>query len=470
MDGENDMAEKVDAIAREQFGIAALRPLQREVILRIAAATAEKKTLRQTVIMPTGAGKSLCFMIPAAFIAGATLIVYPLLSLMADQKRRLDGAGIRSVVLSGGKSAEELESAFGALEDGANIIIANPEILQAQKIRGRLKTIGIAHLVIDEAHCVSEWGESFRPSYLSLSLLIAELNPVCVSAFTATASPSVLDSMRTHLFGAQNAGDVLRSPGDRANIRYRVIPAFSKIRALKTLCQSCPKPALIFCGTRTKTEETARTLADFFGFGANSIQFYHAGMTKAEKIRTEEWFFQSPDGILCATCAYGMGVDKKNIRTVIHLEPSPTLESYMQEAGRGGRDGGVSEAILLFSHTDFLSRREFSDGDRQKKMLEYASLTSCRRAFLLAEMGEETAVECAGCDVCRGDAVFEAQDALAVQNIVRAQNRCLSEKSLAAALIAKNWTIDEALDVISQLFSAHKINKCGFLWKNRICV
>ena len=185
---ENFCAEDIDIVAKK-FGIATLRPLQREVIQKVIAAVSDETELRQTVIMPTGAGKSLCFMLPAAIINGATLIVYPLLSLMADQKRRLEDSGTPCAVLSGGKSKDESEEEWQKIQNGAKIIIANPEILENDSVRSRLKRIRISHIVIDEAHCVFEWGESFRPSYLALANFISEINPPCVSAFTATATP-----------------------------------------------------------------------------------------------------------------------------------------------------------------------------------------------------------------------------------------------------------------------------------------
>ena len=254
---------------------------------------------RQIVLLPTGAGKSLCFLTPALLLKGPTLVIYPLLALMADQKRRMDSGGIESVIFRGGQSPQEREENFAKIKNGAKIIIANPEVLQNKSIVKELAACNIQHIAIDEAHCVSEWGDSFRPAYLTLGKIIEELGCKTVTAFTATASPQVLSRVSQVLFGGQS--HIVRSDADRSNIRYNVIYAAAKKREAFRLALTEQKPLLIFCGTRAKSEDMARELALYMG--CDKVKFYHAGLEKAEKTATEEWFFGKTDAVLCCTCA-----------------------------------------------------------------------------------------------------------------------------------------------------------------------
>ena len=218
---------------------------------------------RQIVLLPTGAGKSLCFLTPALLLKGPTLVIYPLLALMADQKRRMDSGGIESVIFRGGQSPQEREENFAKIKKGAKIIIANPEVLQNKSIEKKLAACNIQHIAIDEAHCVSEWGDSFRPSYLTLGKIIKEVGCKTVTAFTATASPQVLSRVSQVLFGGQS--HIVRSDADRSNIRYNVIYAAAKKREAFRLALTEQKPLLIFCGTRAKSEDMARELALYMG-------------------------------------------------------------------------------------------------------------------------------------------------------------------------------------------------------------
>ncbi|MBP5748545.1 MAG: ATP-dependent DNA helicase RecQ, partial [Treponema sp.] len=283
---------------------------------------------RQIVLLPTGAGKSLCFQVPALLLDGPTLVIYPLLALMTDQQRRMEEGSLRSVMFRGGQSVREREENFRKLREGAKIIIANPEVLQSKSLVQQLKQVGICHVAIDEAHCVSEWGDSFRPSYLGLGEVLKELGVPVITAFTATASPPVLSRVAQILFEGQ--AHIVRSESDRPNIHYFVRKAAVKKKEALYLAATEQRPMIIFCGTRGKSEDMARELN--FCFGEGTAQFYHAGLEKEEKEAVEKWFYNSRDGVLCATCAYGMGVDKKDIKTVVHLEASATAEAYIQEA------------------------------------------------------------------------------------------------------------------------------------------
>ena len=223
----------VSRVAASAFGIRYLYPMQRLVIANIldAAGTAadgeSPAFARQIVLLPTGAGKSFCFLVPALLLDGPTLVVYPLLSLMADQKRKLDAAGIPCAVLAGGQGREAREREMRRIEDGtARVIITNPETLRGEQVLARLASLGIAHVAVDEAHCVGDWGDSFRPAYLELGRVIDRLRPRVATAFTATASGPVLDRIQEVLFGGE--AYVVRGDADRPNIRYSVTNCLNK--------------------------------------------------------------------------------------------------------------------------------------------------------------------------------------------------------------------------------------------------
>lgn len=443
--------------AQKAFGITYLYPWQRIVIANILDAQIPAEELedigdsddtelyrgKQIVLLPTGAGKSLCFLTPSLLLKGATIVLYPLLALMSDQKRRMDEGGIKSVVFCGGQTKEQREENFRQIENGAKIILANPEVLQSEKLVDRLAKCNISHIAIDEAHCCAEWGDTFRPAYLNLGNVIKKINPPAVTAFTATASPQVLNRVSDILFGGMS--HVVRSDSDRPNIHYEVINTYAKKRTAFLLALERPKPLIIFCGTRNKSEDMARELAAYYG--PDKVKFYHAGMERSEKDSVEKWFYPRTDAILCCTCAFGMGVDKKDIHTVIHLEPSPTAEAYIQEAGRGGRDGSIANAVLLWSPNDSLSSERFPKGSRERVLKDFAESTTCRRQVLLDALGGEQAA-CQGCDVCkRGSPAPAARDGQIVLDLVRYHK--------------KQWTVDElnshsALQLNKKIAAAHK--------------
>lgn len=431
---------------------------------------------RQIVLLPTGAGKSLCFLTPALLLKGPTLVIYPLLALMADQKRRMDSGGIESVIFRGGQSPQEREENFAKIKKGAKIIIANPEVLQNKSIVKELAACKIQHIAIDEAHCVSEWGDSFRPAYLTLGKIIEELGCKTVTAFTATASPQVLDRVSQVLFGGQS--HIVRSDADRSNIRYNVIYAAAKKRLAFRLAVTEQKPLLIFCGTRAKSEDMARELALYMG--CDKVKFYHAGLEKAEKTATEEWFFNKSDAVLCCTCAYGMGVDKKDIKTVIHLESPPTAESYLQESGRIARDGSIGKAILLWNYADHKKFSAYPKNSREYKMLLFAESSTCRRQVLLDALGAEQAV-CSGCDVCErgGKAPFAYDLDLALNFITKSrkmygysQTQALLQSEFNKKDLAlfglRIWDQEDILTILSELKSRKLIKKCRWPWKGRL--
>lgn len=430
---------------------------------------------KQIVLLPTGAGKSLCFLTPALRLKGPTLVLYPLLALMADQKRRMDEGGLTSVIFRGGQSEEERNENFRLIEEGARIILANPEVLQNKALLSRLSKCNIQHIAIDEAHVTSEWGDTFRPAYLTLGEIIKAIDAPVVTAFTATASPEVLERISQVLFDGK--AHIVRSDSDRPNIHYNVVNAYAKKRAVFKLALECPKPLIIFCGTRDKSEDMARELAEYYG--AEKVKFYHAGLEKQEKDYIEKWFYENKDAILCSTCAYGMGVDKKDIRTVIHLEPSPTAEAYIQEAGRAARDGSTADAYLVWSHSDSVQARKHPEGSRPRVLSVFAESSTCRRQVLLNALGDNLNY-CDGCDVCRrnGKAPF-AQDAMLAYKFIRKNRKMHTREGLCHQLqkqfnladskvYGQNiWEHEDIEEILSQLEDVGLIKKCGWPWKNR---
>jgi ATP-dependent DNA helicase RecQ len=434
--------------AQNRFGIQYLFPYQRMVIANILESSGlpeftpweesdrPAETVNQIVILPTGAGKSLCFQLPACLLPGLTVVIYPLLSLMADQERRMKGAGMETALLRGGQEPEDRRQIVRRIRDGGvSLLITNPETLQTPPVFELLSETEVSHLVLDEAHCVSEWGDTFRPAYLGVGDASSKLNPRMVTAFTATASPGVLDKIRRYLFSDSPVSSIQGNP-DRPNIAYSAVPTLSKKRTLRTLLgpEGLSRPAIVFCRSRIGAEMTALNLRD--ALRDEEIHFYHAGLSKEEKTEMEEWFFSSRNGVLAATCAYGMGVDKSDIRTVIHREPSPSVEAYLQEAGRGGRDRGKSLAVLLYGPEDISSLRMIEQESARSRagwFLGYLGGAECRRKYLLELLGAEYEM-CFDCDVCTDNVRTEPDGKKEIINLIRRSRRRLSVSDVAGIL------------------------------------
>ncbi len=428
---------------------------------------------KEIVILPTGAGKSLCFQLPALMLDRPTLVIYPILSLMADQQRRLSERGFEPALLRGGQSRVDREGVLASIRSGrARFVIANPEVLLTPEMLKELPGFHIGHMVVDEAHCVSEWGESFRPTYLRIAEIAQACGSPIVTAFTATASPEVLEKIRTYVFGDRGARLIAGDP-DRANIFYRALGTLAKDRAVAGLLNEHPRPAIVFCSSRTGTEDMALYLRR--ELRTDQIFYYHAGMEREEKNWVERWFFSSDDGILCATTAYGMGVDKANIRTVIHRDCPPNVEAYLQESGRAGRDGLPAQGILLFGPEDQEALKRKGEGYNKRRfaeLLRYATeVDRCRRERLLALLGVE-ATWCSGCDVCAGDAAPGFREEGPIVSFIYRNNRrwTFQEASQILASVSP-WRLneEEARASLSRLITLGSVGRASQrLWEGRL--
>jgi len=438
---------------------------------------------KQIVILPTGAGKSLCFQLPAMLLSGPTLVIYPILSLMADQERRLSEKGFQAVLIRGGQSEEERETIWKKLRSGeSKCIIANPEVLLTPGVMKRLPQLGIVHTVIDEAHCVSEWGESFRSSYLEIHTILKAVCSPLVTAFTATASAPVLEKIERYIFGSEEAGRIIGNP-DRPNIEYGAKGCVLRNLAVKDLLVLNKRPAIVFCSSRPGTERLSKylrnNLAETGTNWAREIRFYHAGLSKEEKKELETWFLHNSEAVLVSTCAFGLGVDKSDIRTVIHRDCPPSVEAYLQESGRAGRDGKDSRAILLWGPEDdarLNHTKTIEDRQRLLQLFNYArDNTQCRREALLKLLNYEGTIsksEDFCCDVCDGKSSGELRE----------------ERSMAEFFCRnrRSYTVDEAIRVLEKsgicceaelkelmraLIKKGTLKKLkGPLWRNKITV
>ena len=383
------------------FGFDSFRPGQEEIV---NAVTRGENVL---AIMPTGGGKSLCFQLPALARNGLTVVISPLIALMRDQVRGLKEAGVAAGALTSGNTQEETDTVFASLDNGSlKLLYMAPERLAAGGIIGMLRRANVQMIAVDEAHCVSQWGHDFRPDYLRIGELRRNLG-VPLAAFTATADAETQQEIVTRLFDGTAPSTFLRG-FDRPNIHLAFAAKDGpRAQVLDFAAARKSQSGIVYCGTRAKTE----TLAQALSAAGHSACFYHGGMA-AEDRRHVEGRFAVEDGlIVVATVAFGMGVDKPDIRWVVHADLPKSIESYYQEIGRAGRDGGPAETLTLYGADDIRLRRSqideglapperrAADHGRLNALLGLAEAVECRRKNLLGYFGE-TEISCGTCDLC----------------------------------------------------------------------
>lgn len=412
-------------ILKEYFGYFSFREGQEELIDAILSGS------DVIGIMPTGAGKSVCFQVPALLFEGITIVVSPLVSLMKDQVNALVQCSVKAAFINASLTEKQYELVMSRTEQGYyKIIYVAPERLLNREFMSLCQKLNISMVCVDEAHCVSHWGHDFRPSYLQIKNFIDSLSerPV-VTAFTATATKRVREDI-VELIGLRSPFEVITG-FDRANLYFEVVKPKNKYVALRRyLDLYSGRSGIVYCASRRNTDELYEKLSD----EGYSVTKYHAGLPKAERERNQELFIEDKKEVIIATNAFGMGIDKSNVSFVIHYNMPGDIESYYQEAGRAGRDGSEADCVLLFSPSDIRLQKffienpdensELSDEEKEQikalryeklnKMVFYSTNATCLRNYMLSYFGENPKGRCLNCSGCNGsgtsvDITLEAQ-------------------------------------------------------------
>ncbi|MFQ5473783.1 MAG: RecQ family ATP-dependent DNA helicase, partial [Dehalococcoidia bacterium] len=438
-------------LLNQHFGYESFRPLQRQII---ADAIDGRDVF---ALLPTGAGKSICFQLPALARNGMTVVASPLIALMKDQVDALHSRGIGATAINSSLPYDEIQERYRRMSAGEySLVYVAPERLMQPEFLSSLKRLPVSTFAIDEAHCISQWGHDFRPEYRRLSELRTHFPAVPIMALTATATERVRSDIAAQLGLRDPAVHV--ASFNRPNLHYAVTSrdkAYERI--LEALRSSPQAPGIIYCQTRRSTDALAERLRSD-GIRARA---YHAGMSSDERRRHQEMFLSDKARVICATVAFGMGIDKPNVRFVIHHGLPKNIESYYQETGRAGRDGEPSRCILFFAKGDAVRLRRFADemeNDRARQLairqiddiVAFADSKECRRKLLLAYFGETYGEQnCDACDNCRpktAPAVHDAgadedYDETLFQRLKALRKRLADERDVPAYVVFHDTTL-----------------------------
>lgn len=430
-------------LLKKYFGYDSFRPLQEQVIDDVIAG----KDLM--VVMPTGGGKSMCFQLPSLLLDGITLVVSPLIALMKDQVDALRANGIPASYYNSSQDTAQQNKMLEELRSGRlKLIYVAPESIGL--LNKHLQGIPVSLIAIDEAHCISTWGHDFRPAYTQLSYFKTSFPDANLIALTATADRATRSDIKKQL-GIQNAQEYVAS-FDRPNLTLEVRPGNERLQQMRRFLKKFKdESGIIYCLSR-KTCESLASKITAYGFNAAA---YHAGLSHEERENVQETFIKDDLKIVCATIAFGMGIDKSNVRFVIHYNMPKNIEGYYQEIGRAGRDGINSHALLFHSYADVIQLRKFADGSgnaevqiaKLERMKQFAEALTCRRKMLLFYFNEYLDEDCGNCDVCVNkpdffDATLQAQKALSA--IVRTRERASLNLLIDVLRGAQNAAIMES--------------------------
>lgn len=388
-------------ILSESFGHEDFRPGQEEIVNHILAGR------NVLAVMPTGAGKSICYQVPSQLLERPTIVISPLVALMDNQAAGLRANGVSVASIHSGQSREENVAQWKMMAQGsAKLLYLSPERLMQPRMLSAMEALNPSLFVVDEAHCVSKWGPAFRPEYADLSRLKDMFPKARIAAFTATADESTRKDIAAQLFAGQ--GEIIVHGFDRPNLSLTVSTLTNRTQQLLAWMETQRgQSGIVYCLSRKNTEKYAQILKNE---GFNALP-YHAGLSSETRFENQERFLAEPAVVIVATIAFGMGIDKSNVRFVYHLNLPSSLEAYYQEIGRAGRDGAPSETGLIYALDDIRMRRQFivddgSDSEHQIRehrrldaLLGYCEAAKCRRQVLMAYFGE-LSDPCGNCDVC----------------------------------------------------------------------